>query len=271
MKKIKIILLIAVIAFANMRCTEKENTIDQHVNMDSIAIKAIAKKEKKDTTKRYVYLTIDDVPGNGSAYVDSIILSQKVKTNLFLVGHDVDGSKRFLKYYEAFRKNPHVEIYNHSYTHANNRYAAYYKNPESVLNDFEKNRTNFNITHKIARLPGRNLWLIGEQKKNCRQTGSSSAELLAKNGYKIFGWDVEWKYNFKNYTPKQNVDELVKEIENLCNTSNTFTRKQIVLLVHNQMFRKVNEKNNLRELIEKLKEKEFSFEYLSSYTSLSSD
>lgn len=212
-----------------------------------------------------IYLTIDDAPLNGSLYIDSIISATRIKTSLFMVGNGIDGSKRFRQYYEQFCQNPYIEIYNHSYSHANNRYAAFYKNPESVLRDFEKNQSDFTITHKIARLPGRNLWLLGERKMNYKQTGATSAELLAENGYKVFGWDIEWKYNAQNYTPKQSIDELIEEIEDCYNTNKAFTPNHIVLLMHNQMFGKVNGSNDLGKLITKLQKSGYTFEYLSSY------
>jgi peptidoglycan/xylan/chitin deacetylase (PgdA/CDA1 family) len=110
--------------------------------------------------------------------------------------------------------------------------------------------------------------MVGERKKNCRQTGTTSAELLAKNGYEVFGWDVEWKFDSTDYTPRQSIDELIEEIEDLCNSSMAFTPNHVVLLIHNQMFGKQNDKNNLQELIEKLRENGFTFEYLSSYSGL---
>ena len=275
MKKVKILLSIAVIMFVSIRCTEEKNLNvepDFASVPDSLTVTAVVEKKKDSLmTQKYIYLTIDDSPLNGSQYVDSIISIEKVKTSLFLVGKPINGSYRFRKYYEVLQQNPYIEIYNHSYSHANEKYAGYYKNPESVLTDFEKNQSEFNISHRIARLPGRNLWMIGERKKNCRQTGTTSAELLAQNGYEIFGWDVEWKYDKKDYTPQKSVDELIKEIEELCNSSEAFTSNHVVLLIHNQMFGKINDKNNLQELISKLKENDFIFEYLSSYTELSND
>lgn len=272
MRKIIPFFFITILFIMNESCSDTENTLNTEtpvvLKVDSVVHNKTV-VEKKDSIKtisqRYIYLTIDDAPLNGSKYIDSVILSQKVKTNLFIVGNPIDGSNRFRKYYKMFQENPYVEIYNHSYSHANNRYTDFYKNPESVLKDFEKNQTEFNIQHKIARLPGRNLWQIGEKKKNYNQTGSTSAELLAKDGYKIYGWDIEWTYDAKDYSPLKSIDELVNEIENSSNKSKTFTPKHVVLLMHDQMFGKVNEKNNLGELITKLKAKNFTFEYLSYY------
>ncbi|PXV64759.1 peptidoglycan/xylan/chitin deacetylase (PgdA/CDA1 family) [Dysgonomonas alginatilytica] len=270
MKRVNSLFFITILLIMNISCSYNENTLNSESPTipitDSIAHPEIV-IEKKDSLSplKYIYLTIDDAPLNGSKYIDSVILNQKIKTSLFVVGNAIDGSSRFRKYYSMFQENPYVEIYNHSYSHANNKYTDYYKNPELVLNDFEKNQNEFNILHKIARLPGRNLWQTGEKTKNYKQTGSTSAGLLAENGYKIYGWDVEWTYNAKDYSPLKSIDELITEIENSYHSSKTFTPKHVVLLMHDQMFAKVNEKNNLGELITKLKEHDFIFEYLSSY------
>ena len=216
-------------------------------------------------TRKCIYLTIDDGPLNGAMYIDSIATMEQVKTNLFIVGNPIDGSGRFRKYYQMFQENKYIELYNHSYTHASNRYTNFYKNPEAVLADFEKNRVDFNISHKIARLPGRNLWVVGDKERNMKQTGATSASLLAQHGYKVFGWDVEWKYSSKDYVPEETIDELIAMIDKAYESNRTFTPQHVVLLMHDQMFAKKNEKNDLGELITKLQAKGYTFEYMSSY------
>lgn len=216
---------------------------------------------------KHIYLTIDDAPFNGSKYIDSVIFNAKVKASIFMIGNMVNGSSRFQRYHKMLKKNPYIELYNHSYSHANHRYASYYQNPEQVVDDFERNSTEFNLSTQIARLPGRNLWQIGDRKKNYKQTGADAATLLAEKGYKIFGWDVEWKYDHTNFTPLQTIDELVEEIENAYN-SDTFTSNHVVLLMHDQMFVKKTGENDLSKLIEKLKAAGYTFEYLRSYPEL---
>lgn len=271
MKNSNLLLLITSLLFINICCSENENILNTEnatiSSTDSIIQPKIIVEKEDSLSKplKYIYLTIDDGPLNGSKYIDSIISNHQIKTNLFVVGNAINGSSRFLKYYKMFQENPYIEIYNHSYSHANNRYLDFYKNPELVLADFEKSQTEFSIVHKIARLPGRNLWQIGERKKNYSQTGFTSAELLSEKGYKIYGWDVEWTYNPKDYTPKKSVDKLIEEIENSYNTCKTFTPNHVVLLMHDQMFAKINDDNNLGKLISKLEEHNFIFEHLSSY------
>lgn len=277
MKNLKNGLLISFGIILCMSCTKtivKTNLDDTTISVisttDSVPKDSIELKTSI-SPKKYIYLTIDDAPLNGSEYIDSIITATRIKTNIFMVGNPIHGSHRFKKYHDLLKENRHIELYNHSYSHANHKYSKYYKNPEEVVFDFEKNMTEFNLRHYIARLPGRNLWQLGNRKKNYKQTGAEAAALLAEKGYKIFGWDIEWKYDPKDYSPQQTIDELIEDIEKAYNTSGTFTQNHVVLLMHDQMFAKITENNDLAKLIEKLQEHDFTFEYLSDYPELSDD
>lgn len=273
--------LFAIIAvFAMVSCTRtltRLNTGDSvigaagaadsaFVRKDSITVPLLEKK-KPLTSGKHIYLTIDDAPLNGSKYIDSIINETRVKTNIFMVGNPIHGSNRFKKYHEILKENRYIELYNHSYSHANHKYAQYYKNPEQVVADFEKNKTEFQLNHDIVRLPGRNLWQVGDRKKNYKQSGAEAAALLAEKGYKIFGWDVEWKYDPKDNSPIQTVEELIDEIERLydMDKSLAFTPYHVVLLMHDQMFGKITGQNDLAALINGLKDAGYHFEYLSDY------
>jgi len=274
--------LIAAASLVYVSCTETGSLFDPGTTPllpDSVAAipaaDSITGKETVETTheetassapRKTIYLTIDDAPLNGSQYIDSVISAEKVKAGIFLVGNSIDGSHRFRKYHERLKSNPHIEIYNHSYSHAKHKYAAYYKNPQKVMEDFEKNEADFGISHKVARLPGRNLWQVGARKKNYRQTGATAAALLTDNGYQVFGWDIEWCYNCKDYTPMQTVDELVDEVEALfARPAALFTANHVVLLMHDQMFAKCNNGNDLGLLIRRLKECGYTFGHLTDY------
>ncbi len=272
MKKVGILFMVAVIVLITVRCSDSERHLEIEESIDSPLVPdsilpndVVTPGSSVPDSRKYIYLTIDDSPLNGSEYIDSIISSEKIKACLFMVGKGIDESGKFRKYYKKLSNNPYIQIYNHSYSHANNKYENYYKNPESVLEDFEKNQSEFNISNKIARLPGRNLWNLGKRKKNYRQTGSDASDLLLENGYKVFGWDIEWEYDAKDYTPKESIDEMVKAIEDMVSRAKTFTPNHVILLLHDQMFGKVNDKNDLAQLIERLKENDYTFEYLSEY------
>jgi peptidoglycan/xylan/chitin deacetylase (PgdA/CDA1 family) len=215
---------------------------------------------------KHIYLTFDDGPLNGSENIDSVILAERLKISVFLVGENTERSKLAGTYYKLYEQNPFVETYNHSFSHANGKYELYYSNPENVLQDIQKNERLLDLRYKIVRLPGRNMWRIGSRAKDDIKSGSAAADLLAKNGYKLYGWDIEWQHNAKDGTPVQSVDEMTKEIESRLENGNTFTKDHIVILIHDEMFRKKWEESELKQLIDKLRTHEnYVFEHIRFY------
>jgi len=215
---------------------------------------------------RYIYLSFDDGPLNGSENIDSVILAEKLKISVFIVGENAEESKRLGNYYKLYEENPFVEVYNHSYTHAKGKYRKFYSHPENVLADIQKNEQLFGLRYKIVRLPGRNMWRVGGRKRDDIKSGSSSADLLAQNGYKVYGWDIEWQHRAKDGTPIQSVDEMETEIVRLLGNGETFTKDHLVLLVHDEMFQKKWEESELKLLIDRLRlHQNFLFEHLRFY------
>lgn len=114
-------------------------------------------------------------------------------------------------------------------------------------------------------MPGRNIWRIGQRKRNDGTSGEAAADLLATNGYKLYGWDIEWQHH-PNATPVQSVDELVKEIDGMLSNGKSFTKDHIVVLIHDEMFQKKWEESELKQLIDKLKLHEnYVFEHIRFY------
>jgi peptidoglycan/xylan/chitin deacetylase (PgdA/CDA1 family) len=87
---------------------------------------------------KYIYLTFDDGPLNGSENNDSVILAERLKISVFLIGEHAEESKRLGNYNKLYEQNPIFEVYNHTYTHANDKYALFYSNPSNVLSDIQK-------------------------------------------------------------------------------------------------------------------------------------
>jgi peptidoglycan/xylan/chitin deacetylase (PgdA/CDA1 family) len=241
----------------------------KHINMSHKNIS----KTRTDSSHtilplKYIYLTFDDGPLNGSENIDSVILSERLKISVFLVGEHTQKSKLLGNYYKLYEQNPFVETYNHSFTHANGKYELFYSNPQNVLADIQKNEQLLNLRYKIVRLPGRNMWRIGNRSRSDSKSGSAAADLLAKNGYNLFGWDIEWQHDAKDGTPVQSVDEMIKEIETRLETGNTFTKDHIVILLHDEMFQKKWEESELKQLIDKLRQHEnYVFEHIRFYPS----
>lgn len=214
---------------------------------------------------KYIYLTFDDGPLNGSENIDSVILNERLKISVFIVGEHAEKSKQLGNYYKLYEENPFVEAYNHSFTHANDHYKEFYSNPQEVLKDIQKNEQQLNLKYKVVRLPGRNMWRIGGRKKDDGVSGSEAADLLAKNNYKVYGWDLEWQHK-ANGEPVQTVDEMLKEIETRLDNGNVFTKDHLVLLLHDEMFQKKWEESELKQLIDKLRQHDnYVFEHIRFY------
>ncbi len=211
----------------------------------------------------YVYLSFDDGPLEGSQKIHDAILYEKVPISVMLVG---SAAQHRHDYLELYRQNPYIEMGNHSFSHANLHYQKFYSDPEGVLNDFEKNMELLKLEDKISRFPGRNMWRINGRSKNDVDSGVDAADLLAANGFQLYGWDLEWHHDPKTGDPIQPVEELFNEIESHLQHKRTFTPNHLVLLCHDEMFRKPYEETELKQLIELLKSKgNYTFSYLRDY------
>ena len=226
---------------------------------DSI-YRELNKKEK------HIYLTFDDGPLIGSSAIDSIITSKNTKISTFLVGKHANMSKRLMRDFKRYLDNPLVECYNHSYTHAGNKFHVFYSNPDLAVADFDKCETSLGLKDKIVRMPGRNIWLFDNVRRVDLTSGSQTADLLGANGYKIYGWDVEWKINGLSGKPVQTVDEIYTRIKTMLGNKSTLKANNIVLLMHDDMFQSKPGQNLLSGLIDSLKQhKDYKFEFIANY------
>jgi peptidoglycan/xylan/chitin deacetylase (PgdA/CDA1 family) len=229
--------------------------------------KTDGKKESTIPQKQYVYLTFDDGPLDGSQNIDSIILSEKIKISVFLIGSEVADDREMATYYKYYEENPYIEEYNHSYTHGNDQYKLFYSNPHKATEDFLKNQRFLKIQYKIIRMPACNTWRLNHKKQDdCEINAVATADSLAARGFKVFGWDVEWEHHEEDGTPVQSVDEMYTEILQQLNTGKTFSKNNIVILLHDEMFQRRWEESDLKQLIDRLrKDKNIVFEQLRFY------
>ena len=191
---------------------------------------------------------------------------ENIKVNVFVVGMHVLASPRMQRFYKLYEADPHIEIGNHSFTHAHNHYNLYYEKPDSVLHDFEKNQLELGIKYKLARLPGRNMWRLKDLIINDNITGRQAADTLYKSGYRVFGWDLEWQHSGETGVPLQSVNEMIEIIGRKLREGKTMRKNQLVLLAHDEMFRNGWEESELKQLILKLKSfGNYRFEHLSKY------
>lgn len=230
------------------------------VKLDTLTQKldTIAKAEKQnpiDSTKQYVYLTFDDGPYKGSKNINKVLTEENVKGTVFLVGFNA-FTKDLKQYVEDYKQNPNVEIANHTYSHAHNKYKAFYSMPEGVYEDIRKNEVVLDIHSRWVRLPARNTWRLGNKKKDDPVKNSiPAADLLAKNQFFIYGWDYEWERSSKKSkthelsSPQNIYNGIVYRLDQ----NKTYEKNHLVILMHDDMFNDDHNAEKLRQLIVMLK------------------
>lgn len=224
------------------------------------------KTDLQPSGKCYIYLTFDDGPLNGSENINNIILKEKIKISVFMVGEHVIKNKQMDTYAKYYDENPYIDEYNHSFTHANDHYEAFYNNVGKSVQDIIYNQNILKLPYKIVRLPGRNIWRLGGRSKNDISNGIQTADQLVALGYKVVGWDVEWQHHSADGAPVQTVNEMYTAVQKLCSSGKTFTKNNVVILIHDEMFQKSWEESELKELIDLLRANpDFSFEQMRFY------
>lgn len=223
-------------------------------------------RQELDKLPKHVYFTFDDGPLIGSSAIDSISKAKKIKISTFLVGRHADMSKRLKKDLQRYKENPLIECYNHSYTHGENRFTVFYSNPIGAYEDFEKNELDLELKHKIVRLPGRNIWVYDDIRRIDLKSGASTADMLYTNGYKIYGWDVEWRIYGASGNPVQSVNEIYTRIRNYMNNKSSMEPNNVVLLMHDDMFQTKKGQQLLSTLIDTIQTTtDYQFEFMRDY------
>lgn len=219
--------------------------------------------EKHDSTARVVYLTFDDGPLPGSEAINRLSQEKQFKANVFLVGKHTKNGRNSMRVVRDFMRNPYIDVCNHSYTHANNEYDKFYKQPDSARTDFNYNQRELALENKIIRLPGRQLWTLPTRSLYMKNSAGPTAELLKQDGYKVYGWDVEW--HGKGTLPKETPEEMMTQIDELFNNDRTFTRNNLVVLAHDPMFSKPEGQAALGKLVDLIRAKGYVIENIRHY------
>jgi peptidoglycan/xylan/chitin deacetylase (PgdA/CDA1 family) len=224
----------------------------------------------KDSLKNYtLYFTIDDGPLEGTPFLDSVFSEEKVPADLFLVGTHANINKVFQGYFNELRNNKWFELNNHSYTHANEDYEYYYRHPRKVLKDMRRNNDSLHFTTIMCRMPARNMWRVEDKRFDDGFSGSKTADLLKRKGYKVMGWDLEWESDSLN-RPIQSPELLFQQLQLAFKNNDSFLPGRVVLLCHDWMFTKSVYKKELQQFIQLVKaSSDIHFEWLSSYPGVS--
>lgn len=243
----------------------KKDSVIRQAKVEQRRIKDSVRREL-DKLPKHIYFTFDDGPLRGSAAIDSIAKARNIKINVFLVGKHANMSKGLKRDFQKYYDNPLVECYNHSYTHANNKFTTFYSNPVSAFDDFAKNEHDLKLQHKIIRLPGRNIWIYDDIRRIDLQSGASTADMLYGSGYKIYGWDVEWKIHGLTGKPLQSVTEIYNRLRNYMNNKTSQEPNNVVLLMHDDMFQNKKGQALLSSLIDTIqKSTDYKFEFMRDF------
>lgn len=205
-----------------------------------------------DSTKTYIYLTLDDGPQKGTMNCYNILKALDVKASFFMIGVHVDNDYDRREVDQIRSSYPMFLLCNHSYTHANyNHYHAYYNNPDSALRDFQKNEQNLNVPVKIVRTPGNSSWVVSGRIRAPTIT-KPLCHLFDSAGYSAAGWDVEWRFR-NGDIPVESANRMINIVDQYARSKDLFKAKHVVILAHDRMFGQQNYADSLQKFIGALK------------------
>lgn len=247
--------------------TEKEKISSKNTvaKKPPVAKVHVAKSKEVPEGKRVIYLTFDDGPNRGTQNFLQVLRKRKVYATAFLVGRHASDSKKQREDLVVLKKDTLIELANHSYEHAKNQYAEFYKKPDFVVKDFNRAKDSLRLSGNIARTPGRNIWRLNDIEVTDLKSSTEAANNLKKAGYTLVGWDLEWKPT-KKMTLKDDHKIMLKRVDSIFFNDLEKTSKHLVLLTHDQY---LIDENSLRELdlfIDQLqKSNRFVFRKISDY------
>ncbi|MCX8472844.1 MAG: polysaccharide deacetylase family protein [Sediminibacterium sp.] len=218
-----------------------------------------------DTNKNTVYLTFDDGPLEGTPNVIDICQNNNVTASFFIVGLHSTYSTYGKKTLEKLKNMaPKLEIFNHSYSHAYNRYNEYYQHPLRVVNDLKLCYDTLHLHTNICRLPGNNIWITPEL-KYFRPQYIRTVEAIDFAKFNVIGWDLEWDFT-RECRPVQSVQEMLNMVDSsFRNEKRLKKRKNAVILMHDNMYRFPSDSIKLDIFIKGLKSRNYQFATISNY------
>ena len=262
---------IAIIALFGLTTSCNYFSSKQPVN-DSTATKPVyGMPIKYDSSKHYIFITWDDAPQPpGTINCKTAFANEGIKATFFGVGFNMVGplKKRII---DTLRNSyPQFLLANHSFSHGfNDRYAKFYSMPDSAYADFMKNAQALQIPDiKIIRLPGNNTW-ASHRKIHGQKADNKLVKRLDSAGYKIIGWDIEWRQKGKEKAPRESVGEMIKNINKKFEDGSLNEPNCIVILSHDRLFEKSQYVDSLKKFIQVLKQdKRNVFETIDHYPSV---
>lgn len=237
---------------------EKENKKE---SLSSSSVENILIRQKDsiliaNAKKKKLYLTFDDGPNKGTPHVISVLKEENVPASFFIVGEHVYKSPGQHESWTKLHTLQNIELCNHSFTHAlHNHFQRFYSKPSRVIRDFQRTEDSLHLNSNIIRMPGRNCWRIDSVNFTDIKKNKPTIDSLQKAGYRIIGWDLEWHYDPKTVKVIGTADEMVKKIDTMFTYGKTLKKDNMVLLMHDQTFQSDEDYQQLKEFIQKLKQK----------------
>jgi peptidoglycan/xylan/chitin deacetylase (PgdA/CDA1 family) len=236
----------------------------------SPAVRAIPRPSaspKHQISQRHIYLSFDDGPSAGSLFVNSLALEDSLDVDVFLIGRNacLDAEKRAVV--AAYKANPYVEVGNHSYSHAARKYDHYFHDTSVVLADIDRCRDTLHLVNGLVRLPGRNFFrLNGGLIRNDRSNGKAAADVLAAHGYKVYGWDLEWRRKSGNGLSTHTANQMLAIVDKMLDGKKTFVPGSIVVLIHDRDLEDEHFRSEVSAFVAAARaDGRYAFEHLNSF------
>lgn len=237
----RLLIVVVLLSFvASCTSKKKEVVVEKPAKPDSTAVKQQVKADsltKAGSGKKKIYLTFDDGPNAGTMHVLDAVTGEQVPASFFIVAKHVNDSREQQHTWEKLKTTPNIELCNHSYSHAANRYSRFYKDPQKVIADFKRSSDSLQLNNKVARMPGRNAWRIDSIRHTDVKESRKAIDSVALAGFDIMGWDLEWGFDHQTFVPDADTALLFRRVQNLLNDEATKTPGHLVLLAHDQAFR----------------------------------
>ncbi|MFC4687202.1 polysaccharide deacetylase family protein [Epilithonimonas pallida] len=231
-------LIVNAVFFLNSCNKKSEQVTSSKTNSEKVVpktAKVISTKPEipDDPNKRYIYLTFDDGPNKGTENLLKIINKYQIPVTSFIVGKHAYDSKTQAKNLKELDNHELVELANHSYSHAENKYSEFYKNPEKVVHDFDRAKDSIKFKNKYARTPGRNIWRTSNINNTDIKSSKTAADELQRAGYVLVGWDLEWKPD-NTMKLKGSHQQMAKRVDSIFFNDLEKTSRHLVFLTHDQ-------------------------------------
>lgn len=257
-------------------CTQKQKVKETPVK-DSSFIKqqqppVVDTPVKTVIKKKKIYLTFDDGPNDGTTNVLNTIKEDSIPATFFIVGKHVFSGPLQYATWKELKADTSIELCNHSYTHALNRYSKYYQHPSGVVKDMQRNQDSLGFDTRVVRMPGRNAWRIGAINRTDIKESIEAIDSVYSAGFAVMGWDLEWMFDHKTLTLVTDTGLLLRRIDNMLEAKKTKTPGHLVLLAHDQAFQTKESVAQLHYLFQQLKNNpEYELVLVNSYPGIKKD